>query len=637
MKTKSIKLLRILLESNQINASTLADKMGVSVRSVKNYVKEINDEFGNVVSSSRDGYKIDEEKAHEILQNEDTHIPQTSEERVTYIINQLIHHNGSNRVIDQYDLCDELYISMSTLQKELNKVKRKLIDFDLTLTNKGTLIQVVGLEKNKRKLLSSILYDESNVNFINIKSLQNSFIDIDIEQIKEIVLSIFKKHQYFINDYSLINLVLHITIAIDRVRNNYINIEEITDKPSIRFHEHQMAQELANAIELEFDVKLNSAEVYEMTLLIISRATTIDYKSINETNIESFIGKDTFKLVKKLIQGINTYYYINISEPEFLVRFALHIHNLLLRVQNNYLSKNPLTEGIKTACPLIYDMSVNLANELQIETGIKINEDEIAYIAFHLGSTLEEQRGLESKITAVLYCPNYYDISLKLFDTIRKHFGNELLITNILKDESEIDKVNDIDLIITTIPLSKVNSIPYLQINLFFKEKDKVTLKDKIKQIQTSKKKKEFENLLREMIQPDFFTKKKQFMNQEHCIDFMVDQLIMNNCVGNTFKDEIMYRESVSSTAFGNFAIPHAMKMYAKKTSMYVVISEEPIEWGIHNVNLIIMMSFNRNERHLFNKTFEPITMILSEPENTKKLINSNSYDEFINMLVEML
>ena len=76
-----------------------------------------------------------------------------------------------------------------------------------------------------------------------------------------------------------------------------------------------------------------------MTLLIISRATTIDYKSINAANLEDFIGKECLNLVKELILDINSFYYIDLSEQEFLIRFALHIKNLLVRSKNNYFSK----------------------------------------------------------------------------------------------------------------------------------------------------------------------------------------------------------------------------------------------------------------------------------------------------------
>ena len=110
-----------------------------------------------------------------------------------------------------------------------------------------------------------------------------------------------------------------------------------------------------------FHITYSEAEIYELALLLISRATTIDYKRITTANLEDFIGKECFDLVEEMIQSVNAYYYIDMSEPEFLIRFAIHIRNLLQRSKNQQFSKNPLTEEIKTSCPLIYDVSVYLS------------------------------------------------------------------------------------------------------------------------------------------------------------------------------------------------------------------------------------------------------------------------------------
>lgn len=635
MKAKTRKLIRSLLDRQPKTAAALADELKVSVRSIKNYVREINIEYPDSIRSSYKGYEITPENALTILSNSTNHIPQTSEERSSYIINKLNH--NSHVVLNVYDLCDELFVSLSTLKNDLVKVKKKLKKFDLSLISKGDYIECEGLEKNKRKMLSSILYDESNIDFVNIESLQHAFLDIDIPFIRQTILEIFDKYHYFINDYSLINLVLHVTIAVDRIRNHNMNTENIDSLPGVRLHEFALAQEMAKKLEDHFHIEFSNAEIYEMTLLIISRATTIDYKSINESNLEQFIGKECLDLVHLLIEDVNAFYYIDLSEPEFLVRFALHIRNLLVRSKNDYFSKNPLTESIKVSCPLIYDASVNLARIIKEETGISINDDEIAYIAFHLGSTLEAQKSLTTKITAALYCPNYYDINRKVTDAINQHFKDDILIKYILTEESEIEKINDIDLIISTIPLSKVSTIPNIMISLFVNEKDQTLLSTRITELQKQKKKKEFESYLRELIIPDFFERKNDLSSQLACIDYMVKKLEAKEYVDASFKDEVLERELISSTAFGNFAIPHAMKMYAKKTGLNILVSDNPIPWGSHEVHLVIMMCFNKNERHIFNEIYDPITMILSEHENVKQIIACKDYEEFINTMVSLL
>ena len=290
MKPKNIQLIRTLSEQLQpINSNTLASNLGVSVRSVKNYIKEINDSYPDTILSSRDGYQIDKEKAMQILQGIDSHIPQSSKERVVYILSRII---KSDKPVDAYDLCDEMYISMSTMKNELQKVKRRMQHFDLELVNSNECLTIIGLEKNKRKMLSTILYNESNVNFVNLKAIQNAFMDIDIEFIKNTVLKVFEEYHYYVNDYSLINLVLHIAIAIDRIRNNNVNTTDVRQFSAVRLHEYELAQKVVHELENRFCINYTDAEIYELTLLLISRATTIDYKNINSSNIEEFIGKD---------------------------------------------------------------------------------------------------------------------------------------------------------------------------------------------------------------------------------------------------------------------------------------------------------------------------------------------------------
>ncbi len=636
MKPQSKKLIRFLMDSSPMTAAVLADKMEVSIRSIKNYVHDINEECPSVIISSNEGYHIDRLKASALLENQQDLIPQTSEERCIYIISKLLNHNRYESV-NVYDLCDEMYISLSTLKNELNKVKRRLHKYDLELVNKSDMISVDGLEKNKRKMLSTILYDESNINFINLESLQKTFVDIDIEFIKNTILEIFDKYHYFINDYSLINLVLHVTISIDRIRNGNFNNQDIDQLPGVKLHEFELAREVAFRLEEKFQIQYSKAEIYEMTLLIISRATTINYKSINADNLTEFIGADCLNLVNTLIQDINSFYYIDLSEQEFLIRFALHIRNLLVRSRNNYFSKNPLTEGIKTSCPLIYDMSVNLAQTIKEKTGISINDDEIAYIAFHLGSTLEAQKNLTAKITAVLYCPNYYDLNLRITDSINQYFSNDLLITNIITDESDLDKVENNDLIITTIPLLRISSTPVIQVSILINDTNRRMLSEKIEELRKTKKRNEFEKYLRELIVPEFFEHRNGIQNEKECIHYMVQKMTYLGYVDPSFEEEILEREQISTTAFGNFAIPHAMKMYAHKTGMNILISDEPILWKDHPVNLVLMMCFNRNERYIFNEIYDPITMILSEPENVKKILKSQNYEEFITTFINLL
>lgn len=631
MKPKMIKLIRILSDYTEfVTASSLAANMDVSTRSIKSYIQEINSFYPDAIESSREGYRIDKQAARRILEESGTHIPQSSQERIVYIINSLI---KSDTSVNTYDLCDEMYVSYSTIKNDLQAVKSRLRKYDLQLNNNHDNLTVSGLEKNKRRLLSSILYDESNVNFVNLETIQNIFPEIEIELIKDSLLEIFDRFHYFVNDYSLINLVLHITIAIDRIRNRNVNTEDIHDMPPISSHEYELARNIARKIEEDFQIEYNQVEVYELALLLISRATAIDYQSITVSNLGDFITPECLALVKELISDVNSFYYIDLTEPEFLIRFALHIRNLLQRSKNNYFSRNPLTEEIKTSCPLIYDVSVCLSSIIKERTGISINDDEIAYIAFHLGSTLEAQKNLSEKVTAALYCPSYYDTNVKLTDTINRHFSSELLITNIFTEERELEKAGKSDLVLSTVPLNSVIQLPLLQISPFFTEKDVQSLRRQLTEIKTNKRRKQFREYLEYLIVPEFFERRDDLTDYDQVVRHMVGKMVSMGYVDEDFEQDIRAREQLSATAFQDFAIPHAMKMRAHKTGINVLISDTPVRWGDKQVRIVLMLCFNRDERFIFNEIFEPLTMVLSSRENVKRLVTAGDYQEFIGML----
>lgn len=635
---KKEKLIQMLLKEQPLTSSVLSNQLDVSIRTVKNYIYQINDEYPETIISSRLGYSINKDHAYDVLRDllsEEKGIPQTSKERIVFLLNKLLKSHQDD-LFNIYDISDELYISPSTIRNELKKIKRKLNKYDIELLLKGDSFKIDGLEKNKRKMLSSILYEESDIHFLNLDTLQQSFRNINIDLIKSIILSEFQKYHYFINDYSLSNLVLHLALSIERIRddNHYIQNNQTINEDLI---EYKLAKDLAFQLENYFQITFSKAEVFEMTLLIASRASSFNYRTMKISDLEEFVGKDCLDLVYSLVDDIKSLYSIDLSDPEFLMRFTLHIYNLIIRSHNNYLSKNPLTKEIKTSYPLIYDMSVTIAKIIIEKTNVHINDDEIAYITFHIGSILETQKSFATKLPIAIFCPNYYDLSYKLIDSIQQYFSNDVIISHVFTNENDLLSIHNIDLIITTVPLNVILETPVFEIKMFLSNQDRYKLSEKIKEININKQKNELRKYLTQLIIPDLFERKEDFKNKNECLSIMVNKLVENKYVETSFYDEIIKREQLSSTAFGNFAIPHSMKMNAYKTGINVMITRKPIKWDNHSVNLVLMMCFNKNERYIFNNIYDIITTILSESDNVKRIVSSKTYDEFIDNIVNSI
>lgn len=620
-------------QDDWITSSQLATKINVSLRSIKNYISEIKEANSNLIISSRNGYKVNKHELHTFLKAVDSLVPQTPEERIDYIIIKLV--KTKEKFIDIYDLSQEIYVSEATLKADLYKVKHKCYEFDLTLIISGNNISLEGLEKNKRKIMSSILYVTLNKNPMNINTIQKAFTDYDVEQIEKIISKVFKKYHYFINDYSLTNLVLHVTITIDRIKNNYIyEYIEKNNKLLVKQHEYEIACEIAHELETANDIIYNENEIYELCLLIISSATNLNFKNIDKLNLGQLVGIECMELVKDLIQYINSYCYIDFNEPEFLVRFALHIKNLLIRCKSNHYSKNPLTDSIKSNCPLIYDCAVNISFKIKTFTNCEINEDEIAYIALHIGCAIENHKNINNQISCAILFPQYYNLDIKLAENLSSAFHDSLLIKHIATNEKELQDLH-VDFIISTIQFANVNNLPFVIINPFLTERARSLISNKIEEVKKSKQKLQFLEYLKLIFNSSLFIKDKDFKNENEAIEFMCNEMETQGYINSNFKNEVLEREAMSPTAFNGIAIPHSMRMDALKTGMFAIVNQHPMKWGKQQVNIIFLLTINKNEKKVFHDMFDYLSMILSDEVNLKRLINCNTFEEFINTIVE--
>lgn len=87
----------------------------------------------------------------------------------------------------------------------------------------------------------------------------------------------------------------------------------------------------------------------------------------------------------------------------------------------------------------------------------------------------------------------------------------------------------------------------------------------------------------------------------------MCETLVENNYTDDRFLNSVFEREKLSSTAFGNYAIPHSLKIIAKKTTISVVLSKKPIKWDNTNVNFIFLLCVNQNDKDKFRELFSSI------------------------------
>ena len=152
------KLLTVLKQSDTpLSSRQLSSLLSVSDRSVRNDIKELRN-AGEQITANENGYlwigiKNDEPDSPG-NKSQALFAFATPEERINYIIEKLILAKSG---LDLYDLADSIYISYSTIEKDMIRVKKKLALFNLK-------IDMIGRVNNGVKTEQSILSVKNIIN-----------------------------------------------------------------------------------------------------------------------------------------------------------------------------------------------------------------------------------------------------------------------------------------------------------------------------------------------------------------------------------------------------------------------------------------------------------------------------------------
>nr|WP_288768402.1 fructose-specific PTS transporter subunit EIIC [uncultured Intestinibacter sp.] len=124
-----------------------------------------------------------------------------------------------------------------------------------------------------------------------------------------------------------------------------------------------------------------------------------------------------------------------------------------------------------------------------------------------------------------------------------------------------------------------------------------------------------------------------------YVINEMVELLDKNGILNNKneFKKEILEREELSSTGFGNgIAIPHAKTSAVKIPRVAVGISKDGFDFDSvdgNKANLIFMIAAGDDDNDLHLKTLSHLAQNLMDDEFVKEILNSKSKKEIVQLL----
>lgn len=609
------------------SAKELAAFFSISERQIRKYIAAINKDKKIIFATNR-GYKINTN----LLQYHDT-VNDDSSARVNYIIQRLLLHMHKYTA---FDLSDELFVSTSTIEQDLKKIRVRLKYHNLSLKKDNDFLYIDGLEKDKRKLMSNLLNDGNQSSFSLKKEIQILSQHYQFPELRENLKHIFATRHLYINDFTLNNILLHLIIMVDRILNGY-ELNEDHDFTLFKNTIHyQVGKDIQKYIEDQFVIAISNAELYNLILIISNNTSMFDYKMINSENISTFIDEQYIQITFDILKKVEENYYLNFTNEEFVAKFTIHIMNLFKRAKTNYQIDNPLTKTLKNDYPLIYDISVFIAHELDKAYNIDLNEGEISFIALHIGNYFETNLRRNDKVTCTFVYTDYYSTHQDLLDKIEKRFSNDLTINSVLSINLYEKEHFETDFIISTVDYEFLND--YILISPFSNQKDMRLLQFKIEEILVRKKTEYFKSFLLDFFKKELFFSNFEAKDKYDAIQKLSENAICYEYAKKGFTEEVIAREKISSTAFHSVAIPHSLSKDSISSFISVALCNPSFIWDETNVDMIVLISVNNENRKIFSDIFEYLIEIITEPVNAKLLASNTNFNDFIHcfsMLME--
>lgn len=641
---KEIILISFLLNKcTWATSGELAECLDLSPRSVYSYIARINAEYDNIILSSNKGYIIQKEKAVQILNSiPNSWIPSNVEERRKYILQKILFAQ-QNPSLDY--LLDKLCISYPTLMNEVSRLRNYLSEYSLHLRIKDEKLSIIGIEKDKRRFILKLVNEELERSSFSLEKIQEFFLNVDLKKIKKIIINSLKKNGYFLDEYSLINYILHIAVFLERQENNKITTNNPTSqkakiKEIVSAHVFHIIVDIYNQLKENFDIDFSQEDFLDVSLPMMTNAFSGRIDQLELDQLGDFVGQDIVDLLFEIVRAVRDTYSIDLKEGNFLIRFAFHLKNVIVRVKNNITIKNSQLIKIKSGFPLIYVIAVFISNIINNRINDKLSEDEIAYIALHIGALIEEKKAYVDKLKCVVLAPEFHSPNRELYKRLNNSFSENLIVTKLITSYDDIPDFNSFDLLLSTITINPLEIDPgllpaYLQIDPFLSELTVKNLHQKIDDIKQLKKKQKILEQFKVFFRKDLFFVDYPFRTHIDVIEKICDYMIEKKYVDANYKKEVYEHEEVAASSYGNIAIPHPLTNKAISSVIAVSINPTPVDWLGNKVNVVFMLSLEEKNQGLFKEIFDSIAHLIARNETFDRIVNIKTYEEFIDLFVQ--
>lgn len=608
----------------------LAKRFSVSTRTIRSDINEINElieEYhAHIVYERGRGYrlKVEDETLFATFtqrSEEDSAIPRTSKERIDALLLKLL---MLSLPVKLDDIAEEWFVSRGTLQQDMGAVREQLQKYQIALESiphQG--IRLNGSEWAIRACMSETLwrrYSEQitpDLTTFRPDSLDN----LDLTYIDKVLHNSMNRFDIRISNEGHLYLVFNCAVTILRITRGHeltTSVKNDEAEEVIR----KACDEISKGLIYFLGNDLSNAELSYLHDQIIAQRISHQDSSTQKSGSHN-------ELSEYILNYINELYNYDLRNDEKLKKdLNTHLAALITRLQYHISTPNPLLSDIKQYYPFAYDVTLSaLTSASKQLLPHPISEDELGYLAVHIGVSLERNYGAGSiRQTEVLVVTDAGNSTFRVVESkIMREFPQLKFSRGLTLQEYEsLSEVSE-DFVITTVRISEKNK-PVIKIAPFptpyqLEQVGRLAMVDQTRPY-----------IIERFFDERFFMVINEKISQEALFQTVCHKLQQEGYVTPEFYPSLQERESIVSTLLGEgIALPHSLGLLANKTVVATVVAPKGIEWNKEtkeNAYVIFLLAISKADYEEAMAIYDLFVTFVKE-KTTRRLISVKNFNEF--------
>lgn len=493
INNRFLDIVRLLLKQDDyITINEISKNLNVSNKTIRNDLVQVGDWLKennlNLIKKTGVGVMIEGDKTaklniyNQVQEKNKKNIDYSPQARKIYIGMKLILNEKSHI----FELAEELYVSRATIHKDILSLMPVFESYKIKVNrknNNGLFIE--GSEKNIRKILFDLMLQDNgysifsqmikNTNFACDGSFPFAALDVNDDELKEFlqVLEIVNNKQlHSLLLSSLIHIILHILISYVRMnQNNYIHLSDEFKNELANQPYYDDAKDLLLAITNHYDLNLSEDEIRYLQIFLISTQNSGQHEVENK--------EEALELTKKLLRewdkALPGYNFLN-DHILYTVIFQ-HTCPSISRFKHGIMINNPLMNDIEVMYKNTFEVVKQSMHVIENKYNCKVSDDEAGFYTLHLAAALDR---FKKPLRTLLCSHGNLGATNLLVQKLNTQFPELEIIETVNFVTIHDAKLENIDLILSTIDLDFEVLCPLVRINIFLYDHDITRLKNVI-------------------------------------------------------------------------------------------------------------------------------------------------------------